>query len=212
MMITDLYKKYSIPTNLQQHMFRVAALGNIICDHLRNIQADKDIITQMLLLHDMGNILKFDFSNLDLFDEEDKSQIDKYRKAQHEFKKKYGNHPDEATVSIIEETASNSKVLELYKNSHWENAKDFVNSEHWDRKIACYSDMRIGPFGILSLKERFDNLISRRPETKQRLNELYSDGKKLEKQLQDTTTNNLLTIDDEILNKRFQYLQHLNIS
>jgi 5'-deoxynucleotidase YfbR-like HD superfamily hydrolase len=43
-------------------MYRVAAIGQYIADHLRaDVKVDKDLITKVNLLHDMGNIVKFDF-------------------------------------------------------------------------------------------------------------------------------------------------------
>ena len=58
-------------------MYRVAALGSLICDRLISQKVDNDLILKTLLLHDMGNILKFDFERLDLFEENDKKNVKK---------------------------------------------------------------------------------------------------------------------------------------
>src|SRR5437588_9728526 len=61
--ILEVYRKYSIPTNLQLHMLRAAAIGKLITDHW-NYQhgpaIDVSVIIKTLLLHDMGNIVKID--------------------------------------------------------------------------------------------------------------------------------------------------------
>ncbi|BCS91071.1 MAG: hypothetical protein ARM1_0528 [Candidatus Micrarchaeota archaeon] len=37
-----------------------------------------------------------------------------------------------------------------------------LNSDDYDLKICCYSDARVAPYGIVSVAERFDDLIKRR--------------------------------------------------
>ena len=63
MKIKDIYSKYNIPPNLQLHMFRVAAFADILCDNHKKVDFDKEIIIKSCLLHDLGNIIKFDFDN-----------------------------------------------------------------------------------------------------------------------------------------------------
>ncbi len=92
--ISAVYAEYSIPINLQNHMLRVAALGSLICDQLDRQLVDKDLIVKTLLLHDMGNILKYNFSRIDLFDEADRKNIEKYKKVQRDFEARYGSDPD----------------------------------------------------------------------------------------------------------------------
>ncbi len=58
MNIIEIYKKYLIPENLQMHMLRVAACGNLIVDNWTGTLINKDSIIRILLLHDMGNIVK----------------------------------------------------------------------------------------------------------------------------------------------------------
>ena len=58
MLITDIYKKYHIPNQLQLHMLRVAACANLILDNWENKEINKKSILKVCLLHDMGNIAK----------------------------------------------------------------------------------------------------------------------------------------------------------
>ena len=58
MLITDIYKKYHIPNQLQLHMLRVAVCANLILDNWEKKDIDKKSILKVCLLHVMGNIAK----------------------------------------------------------------------------------------------------------------------------------------------------------
>ena len=58
MLITDIYKKYHIPNQLQLHMLRVAACANLILDNWETKSINKKSILKVCLLHVMGNIAK----------------------------------------------------------------------------------------------------------------------------------------------------------
>ena len=59
MKISEIYQKYQIPPHLQLHMYRVSAVAWTICDNFDE-ELDKIKIVAADLLHDMGNIIKFD--------------------------------------------------------------------------------------------------------------------------------------------------------
>ena len=74
--------------NLREHQLRVASVAAQICDNFFEPLNKKDIVTACLL-HDMGNIIKF---NLNYFPELIKPEgIEYWQKVQNEYKKKYGN-------------------------------------------------------------------------------------------------------------------------
>jgi len=60
--ITEIYEHYNIPPWLQEHMLRVSAVSSIICDQLGD-KVRKHEVVSACLLHDMGNIIKFDFDS-----------------------------------------------------------------------------------------------------------------------------------------------------
>src|SRR3989344_2472976 len=101
MKITEIYEKYKIPPNLQLHQLRVAGVASIICDNFDK-PLDKGSIITTCLLHDMGNILKFNF---DIFPEEfyGKQGRAYWEKVKQEFKEKYGEDEHKATHAIAEE-------------------------------------------------------------------------------------------------------------
>lgn len=63
MKIAEIYQKYKVPPNLQEHMLRVAAMAEIIANSWPNNSLDREILLLACLTHDMGNILKFDLVN-----------------------------------------------------------------------------------------------------------------------------------------------------
>ena len=60
--ITEIYDEYKIMPNLREHMFRVAGVASLICDNLEESLSKKEIISACLL-HDLGNIVKFDLES-----------------------------------------------------------------------------------------------------------------------------------------------------
>jgi 5'-deoxynucleotidase YfbR-like HD superfamily hydrolase len=60
MTIQDVYIKCAIPENLQLHMLRAAAVGHIIIRHWYKNEIEGERVLLALLLHDLGNVLKFD--------------------------------------------------------------------------------------------------------------------------------------------------------
>ena len=59
MNILEIYNKYHLPENLQMHMLRVAACSNLIIDNWNGLDIDKQAIIRVCLLHDMGNMVKY---------------------------------------------------------------------------------------------------------------------------------------------------------
>jgi len=152
MKITDIYKKYKIPKNLQNHQLRVASVASFICDHYDK-EVDKKTIVSACLLHDMGNILKFNF---DLFPEFLEPQGRKYWEGvRKEFVNKYGFDSQQATIQISRDIGVDSDVEKLITNFSATN--DFKSRLGRQRIISVYSDLRVAPKAIVSIKKRFED-------------------------------------------------------
>ena len=67
MNIFNIYAKYKIPPQLQTHQLRVAAVAKTICEHLWPKLSDMRTIISTCLVHDMGNIIKFDLDKFPKF-------------------------------------------------------------------------------------------------------------------------------------------------
>lgn len=211
MHVIQIYQQYQIPQNLQLHMLRVAAVGKIICDHITSQAIDADLIIKTLLLHDMGNIIKFNFNNTSMFSPEDREKVESYQKTQAEFMRKYGNDADVATIQIIKEITSDERIVELCKNCHGEMAHKYVNGEFWNERICYYADMRIGLHGILSVDERFDDLKQRYPHELEKLERYHKACKIIETRIQAICELDLQSINDSMLKDKFNLLSELDI-
>ncbi len=154
MTITQLYQKYQIMPNLQQHMFRVTGVAEIICDHL-NVKVEKENTLLACLLHDMGNIIKFDLSYFPEFLEP--KGLAYWQKVKDEFVANYGKLPHNATLAIAREISISERVCELIDAIGFHLAKQNWQSEDFSRKVCAYADMRVAPFGVTSLQERLDD-------------------------------------------------------
>ena len=149
--ITDIYTQYKIMPNLQMHQFRVAAVAFQICDSL-DIKIEKEDILKTCLLHDMGNIIKF---NLNYFPEWNNPEgIEYWQKIKDDYITKYGNDEHHATIKIAKEIGIDSFVLDLIDSVDPSlieiNRKDL----NFNKKICIYADNRVTPHGIVSIKER----------------------------------------------------------
>ncbi len=156
MNILEVYKKYNIMPNLQLHQLRVAAVASLICKNLKDKrQVDTNEIVTSCLLHDMGNILKFDLTFFPEFAQPE--GLEYWQKVKNNFGKKYGENEYIATQNIIKEISSSENVLENSSKTGFSKALLVLESENFSWMICCYADMRVGPHGILSLRERTED-------------------------------------------------------
>lgn len=158
MKISDIYEKYKIMPNLQEHMLRVAGVASLICDNFEK-SINKNSIISACLLHDMGGMSKV---KLDLFPEQLKKEGVKYWEGiQTEFIEKYGHLEHEALYKIIEELGVNEEITSLIKGFGFANIPKIFKSNNIQIKICEYSDMRVSPQGVVKLKKRLREAMTR---------------------------------------------------
>lgn len=199
MKIKDIYHKYQIPEQLQEHMYRVTAVGLIVNDFLSYfIKLDKDILTTTMLLHDIGNIIKFDL-NSDLLKNEN---IENLKTIKNDFILKYGDDEHVATVSIMKEIGVDKKSIEILDNIGSSRIESIINSDDWYKKVCSYADFRVSPHGVASVEERFDDVIKRYKGSNHILGNIEKTEQKkkqaviLEAQIQEKCAEPLSLIDD----------------
>ena len=161
--IHKIYEEHKVPKNLQEHMFRSAACAEFICDHWKGPKINKNDILAVLLIHDIGNIVKMDFNdeqNLMIMEEEAKN-IEFWKERQRLVISKYGNDDHIVTSKIADELCINNRLKFLLENKIFIKNEFILNTGDWDIKICAYSDQRIGPFGIMLLKDRFNEAKAR---------------------------------------------------
>lgn len=152
MNIIEIYKKYKIPDNLQMHMLRVAACGNLILDNWIGEKINKNSIIRILLLHDMGNIVKItpEQNSNSKFLEFRKSYIDKY-----------GNDDHKITNVISKNEGLTQQEIDIMDSKILKNNELTAQSDSYEIKICAYCDQRVAPNGVVDIKDRLEELRSR---------------------------------------------------
>ena len=184
--IEEIYKKYKILPNLQEHMLRVAAVASLICDNFSEPLPKEDIISACLL-HDMGNIIKFRWDSL--LESLQPEGLEYWQKVQNEFIEKYGENEHEATIKIVKELGLPENVVFMVNQVDFLISCDHFNSNDMSIKIVNYVDWRVGPYGIISYDERMDEGKKRYQNRKDNIlkeedrNKLVACGRGIEKQI-----------------------------
>ena len=87
--ITDIYNEYKIMPHLQMHQLRVAAVASVICDSI-DFDLDKNLVITTCLLHDMGNVIKFNLNQTKSVFGLSDGEVAEVKVIKEEFIKKYG--------------------------------------------------------------------------------------------------------------------------
>lgn len=184
----EIYVNFGLPKHLQRHMLQVAALGQYLSQNCTEEILEYHVVWA-LLLHDLGNVLKFDFSaGVDLFDPEERD-LETWQKYQAEIAKKYGDDVHETTIKMAKEAGAAPRTLELIQGMGRTGLKDAVETADWEQRICCYSDFRVSPSGYTTLEDRFDDIIMRytarpvRPVKIERISRDRNSAIQLEQQL-----------------------------
>jgi hypothetical protein len=162
MTVAQVYDQFQLMPNLQTHMYRVAGVAAVICDQAQpslKSQLHRPEVITACLLHDLGNIIKFDLA---LFPEFLEPQgLEHWQQVQNEFFAKYGFDEHRATWQIAQELNVSAEVLHLIKAVDFANTKENYESSDFNAKICSYADTRVTPQGVVSLDERLADLEAR---------------------------------------------------
>jgi len=207
--IIQVYEHYKVPLNLQEHQLRVAAVAKQICDSL-SIQVDSDGVISACLLHDMGNIIKFDLNRFPDFITE--TSLTYWEQVQKEYVDKYGNDEHIATKEIAKEIGVASMIFSYIEAIGFSRSVRNMQGNIIENKICCYADMRVGPYGVLTLTQRLEEGSKRYKGTKKWIEDLKAYDEivqslhEIEKQIFRDSTLRPSQITDESI---FQYLGDL---
>jgi hypothetical protein len=147
----EIYAAYKIMPNLQLHQLRVAAVGKRIAESAPYALDEKSIVLAGLF-HDMGNIIKSDLSVFPEFSEPEGAAHWEAVKA--EFIQKYGDKTHRANIKIAQELKLPQRVIDIIDAVGFSNIKNVSDGDFWEEKIVEYADCRVGPRGVLPLRER----------------------------------------------------------
>ncbi len=153
--IADIYKEYRTPPWLQAHQLRVAAVGKFVAENC-GLALDEHSVISACLLHDIGAIVKFDLSDqaAALNDLYPPDQLEYWRGVQADFRAQYGEIEHPATDAILAEIGVPNVVREIVHNTGFKNVRRMLDARDMNVLTVQYADMRVGPYGIVSLDER----------------------------------------------------------
>ena len=150
--IDAIFDEYAIPKRLRMHMYRVAGIGDIIIDHWKGPDVHRDKLMRVLLLHDIGNIVKIDTeSNSNNFDGID---VETFKDIKQRYINRYGEDDHRISRAIAEEIGLPEDELDLMDAKVFVKNDETVKSDDYDRKIGAYADQRVAPQGIRSIMGR----------------------------------------------------------
>lgn len=158
-----IYSKYSVPTNIQKHMIRVAAVCELICNKPKP-KINSNNLVAVSLIHDIANIIKADFldkTKLKLLEKKDKKRIDFFKLKQLEFWEKYGEDDNRANEKIARELKVNKRMIYLLENKRLVHLSKEQIKKDLELLIFFYADQRVSPKGVVSLKKRTLEYIKR---------------------------------------------------
>lgn len=186
--ITEIYDEYRIMPNLREHMLRVAAVAFFICDNY-NVPLQERKIISACLLHDMGNIIK---SNLEYFPEFlEPEGLSYWSKIKENYIEKYGKEDHVATIAIAREIGVSGNIIDFLEHIGFSHATKNELEKLPEYKICNYADMRVGPYGVLSLEGRINEAHER---YKNRVHSISSGGF-------DSLSQSLRNIEKQIFSK-----------
>lgn len=159
--IGQIYEAYNIMPNLREHQLRVAGVAKVICEAMET-PLDTRSAVEACLLHDMGNILKFDLTRFPEFAQE--KGLAYWEGIKSDFQKRYGHEEHVATYAIANEIGVCDKTMACLKAVGFSQAVKQAANPTWEHKICCYADQRVGPYGIFSLEERIQEGLARKPQ------------------------------------------------
>ena len=184
--ISEIYTEYKIIPSLQEHMLRVAAVASLICDNF-NEPVSKNEIIIACLLHDMGNILKFQWDLLPKFFAPE--GLEYWQNVQNEYIEKYGENEHGATVKIMKELGLSDDVVALAAKNQFNLMCEHRDIDDMNLKIVHYSDGRVDPHGVVSYEERMNEAKKRYENKKdnnfidEKRHRLVACGQEIEKQI-----------------------------
>lgn len=171
--VINIYQLYNVPTNLAEHMLLVAALGHHISQNWLQPTIDEELLIDTLLLHDIGNLVKFNLNSdasQRMIDQtkyllnQSQYPLDYWQKKQQTMIDKYSGNADHANIAIVKELTDNPNISNLLENHSFESLEEYLRTDNWEKKLVFYCDLRFTPTGLSSIEERIEDLRRRYQE------------------------------------------------
>ena len=211
--IIDIYKECKIMGNLVQHQMRTAAVAMQVCESFDG-NIDKENIIKACLLHDMGNIIKF---NLTKFPEWNNPEGgDYWETVKKEYISKYGNNEHHASLEIAKEIGLSDRIIDLIECVDSSSVENIKIGSDFGEKICIYADNRVSPHGIVSTEERSIEAKERYKDHSHTFNEekriFFSENiNEIEKQIFSHTKIQPEDINDDSIKEYLEKLENIEI-
>lgn len=150
MTIWEAYENYRIMPNLRLHQLRVAAVARTLAEALG---ADVELVTRAGLLHDMGNIMKSDFSQFPPEFYGDKGRV-YWEGVKADCGERFGQDEHTATAAIARDMGVDENIVQLMDSMGFSKAAHIAKNGSVELQILEYADQRVAPNGIVSMDER----------------------------------------------------------
>lgn len=145
-------------------MLRVCSIVTFIEKHWVGTKVDWDLTKKLALVHDLGNLVRFDLEKHSELLGEEQANIEYWKEKKEEMKVRYGSDDHEATFKMLTEIGISNEAIEAIGGKSFFNSGVIKDSPSWPLKLLFYADLRTLPFGIGTLRERADELVARRPD------------------------------------------------
>lgn len=206
--ILDIYKEYGVPQHLQMHMLRVAACSKKVVDNWTGEKLNIESLYRVLLLHDMGNIVKIAKEEVDdtTFQIVRKKYLDLYGKDDHAI-----------SLAIGKELGLTEYELKLMNDKIFINNDKIVQNESYETKIGAYCDQRVAPDCVMSLMGRLNEAKERYKDkpgssmNNPKTDQLITCADLIEKQIMQYCSICPDDINDESISENIQFFKEYHI-
>lgn len=147
----EIYDEYCVPDVLQLHLLRVAAVARMIADSWNGPNLSSDMLDRVLLLHDIGNIVKMDLHEGPSWSAD---QLRRYREVQSSYSAKYGTDDHLASREIARDVGLSEDDLDFMDAKVFIKNDSTLASSDFNLKVAAYADQRVAPTGVVGLLPR----------------------------------------------------------
>lgn len=150
--IDDLYDMFFLPEHLRMHMLRVVVLADRIAQLWTGPPLRRNQMRNVLLIHDVGNILKLGGT----------SRGDTKESEQLPILRRIYNADDHALSSAVAISLGfDDESIQLLNRKIFINNRDTYESDDFTQKVCAYVDQRVAPTGISTLSGRLDEALQR---------------------------------------------------
>lgn len=213
---------------LAEHQLRVGGVGQLVAEswihsahstgsgQAGSEQAvDVERVTQVCLLHDMGNLVKFDLSDEAKRDSMfgKASNLPYWREVQSEYWARYGKDAHVATKGILKDAGiewMNKYIDEEGELYFAEALGEKLEKASVEAVILMYADFRVKPEGIVSYKDRVNDLRERYGGGKTPT--WYEWTQEFERWIEEKTEISLASITEELVRPKWDELLSVKIS